>query len=312
MAPPRLLCSSLTSTTCLVVLTVSALCCSARAADTIEVELNSGRRLSGLIGSTSNQSTLNLRIGNSSLWIVQPIPWDRIQSATRNGDSLTMDQLHKEADRLSGLSEGDLLPLPPPPAKEPQLVEPHTPQSVAVAATEFSPPKVFAINVTAVVANWDADVEPDGVIVNIRPLDQQGAIVPTSGSLQLVLAGTRRGRRSFHASELYNSNEVSLIGRWTRRLRMQDIGPNGAFFKLPFGAIDANFDPAVGDMGLIHARLAVAGMGVFQDAHDNILLRTPGFNRDALELSTGQRFLPFEQTGRGTRRAPSTYPSIRP
>jgi len=304
--------ASFASTTGLIVLTVSLLCGAAQAADPIDVELNSGRRLSGQIGSTSDQSNLHLRIGNSSLWIVQPIPWDRIQSAARNGEAVTIEDLRKEATRYQGLSDEELVPLPPLPKKELPPEELSTPQRVNPFANRSGSLKVSAINVSGVIANWDADVEPDGVIVNVRPLDQQGAIIPAAGTLQLVLVGTRRGRRSFHASEMTRADDVSQIGRWTRKLRMQDIGPRGAFIKLPFGATHPDFDPAVGDIGLIHARLAVPGVGVFEDARDNVLIRSPGFTRDAFERGAGQRFLPFEQTGRGVGRGSLTYPSIRP
>ena len=149
---------------------------------------------------------------------------------------------------------------------------------------------VRSLAVDAWVANWDDDVEVDGLVVQVIPQDDYGSMVPVRGVLEVNLLGERRGA-------LKHRQSFVGLGRWTRRVRHDDFGPSGAVYRLPFQAVHPEFDLSKEPYGAVHVRLTVPGHGVFDATADMVRIRPYGTVRDHLQQATGERFFRTERTG---------------
>jgi hypothetical protein len=153
---------------------------------------------------------------------------------------------------------------------------------------------VRSLAVDAYAANWDGDVEVDGLRVQLRPLDATGEVVPVEGTLEVTLIGWRTGRT--------NSRQPPVrLARWTRPVHSAELGPFGIEYRLPFQSVHPEFDLRWAPHGTVHARLSAPGQGVFDVTESTVRIRPYSAMRDHLEYVSGGRFLPVERTGRGPR-----------
>jgi hypothetical protein len=168
----------------------------------------------------------------------------------------------------------------------------------AEAAVEEVPARVAMVNFDPYIANWDADVETDGLIIDIAPLDGDGCLIPSNGTLTVELFGQQR--RTLDLAPQSGGATLELVERWTREISAADFGPNGVRLKLPYGAIHPELRPdwLAWWYGLVHMRLAIPGQGVFEGSRDGVRMLPFSPNRDRLEMKTGERFLPTETLGR--------------
>ena len=142
--------------------------------------------------------------------------------------------------------------------------------------------------------NWDSDVEADGLVVHLRPLDASGDVVPVQGTLEVTLIGWRWGRT-------HSRQAPVRLARWTRSVEPADLGPFGVEHRLPFQAVHPEFDLGWAPQGTVHARLSAPGQGVFDATESTVRIRPYSAIRDHLEYVSGARFFPGERTGRGPR-----------
>jgi hypothetical protein len=160
------------------------------------------------------------------------------------------------------------------------------------------PPVATTMVMYPYIANWDGDVETDGLVVEVAPVDAYGALVAASGTLEVELFAAQR--RVLHHAPLSGGDTLELVERWTRSVNASDYGPRGAIVRLPYGAIHPELRPdwMAGWYGLVHVKLSLPGHGVFEDSRDGVRVRPWAPNRDQLEMNTGRRFLPTERLGR--------------
>jgi len=267
----------------------------------IAVTLKSGRSFAGEIDPTSSGEQLVLKAATGDITVRRPIGWERIVEATVDGkrvDVVTLRQrLGSRGSEVGGReagvgSRGTLL-------RKIELRGDVTAASTQVdAAAQYIPARVTMVNFDPYIANWDADVETDGVIIDIVPLDGDGFLIPSSGTLTVELFGQQR--RTFDLAPQSGGATLELIERWTREISAEDFGPNGVRLKLPFGAIHPELRPdwLAWWYGLVHVRLAIPGQGVFEGSRDGVRMLPFSPNRDRLEMKTGERFLPTETLGR--------------
>ena len=168
-------------------------------------------------------------------------------------------------------------------------LEPEVQRSVSV-------PRVSSITFDARLANWDGDVETDGLLIDVLPLDRDQAAIPVSGTVEIELFAPPR--RLSHDTPHAGEDTVVLVERWTRTIRPADFGASGARLRLPFGAVHPEFDTDLLAYGLVHVRLVAPGHGVFDDSRDAVRIRPWAPNRDQMEMNTGRRFLSTEGVGR--------------
>jgi hypothetical protein len=153
-------------------------------------------------------------------------------------------------------------------------------------------PRVCWLAIEASVANWDANVEADGLVVRVYPRDATGALVPVRGTLEVELIGRWTGVAKL-------PQPFERIGHWAQQVRLEDFGPNGAVYRLRFQGVHPEFDLTVASRGAVHARLSVPGEGTFEATASTVRVRPYSAVRDQLQQINAQRFFPQETTGDG-------------
>ena len=264
-------------------------------AEPLTVRLESGRVFSGEIDSFTSQKSLVLRSGQGGATVRRPIEWARITAAWHQSRSVALAELPQLAEMLKvkdteniAAANGNLL-------------------AAAHAAAAFNGPsdptlqrlpeeRITTISFDAQIANWDGDVETDGLVLLIQPLDGDGRITPAGGTMEIELFAPQR--REFHHAPRSGGDTLERIERWTRAVRIDDFGNSGVRLRLPFGAVHPELDDDWLAYGLVHVRMTAPGHGVFDDSRDGVRIRPWAPLRDQLELNTGRRFLPTEALGR--------------
>ena len=269
------------------------------AAEAVTIELVSGRTFSGQVDPRTTHEQLWLRFTKGRIVIRRPFAWDQVGYAELAGEAISLPDLRT---RLLGEQ---------PAATEPGAgnlgcrfgstdleLRSHRPCRRSYELARPKPPKFFdpvcSINIEAAVANWDADVENDGILVYVRPLDCTGSMVPAAGTLEVELVGEGPGNPSLPET-------FPTLGRWAQMLRADELTPRGYVFRLPFQAIHPEFNLQVGPAGLVHAQLAVPGRGVFEATTNTISVRPINPFRDRLQVQQNSRFLPTERTGQSVQ-----------
>jgi len=270
----------------------------AEAIPSVSITVSSGRVFTGLIDEKTDETKLWLRVETGRSHLLRPIAWGRVTGASVDGGAVTTDELKQRAQTLKTTaptyeynikSPNDRLDTLPPPE---DVVRQRT--------VEAQPPaRVRSLHVEAHVANWDADVEVDGLIVRVYPLDGLGQVTPATGLLSADLTAPRKRPSSMAPTSRGVTRET--IGRWSRRLEADAVGPAGAVYQLEFQALHPDFHTDLASHGILHVRLTVPGSGVFEDTTSDIRIRPFSPIRDESQRTRGRRFFPQELTGYGQR-----------
>ena len=271
----------------------------------VTVGLTSGRSFTANVDRRTDDTRLWLRWTRESARLLRPIAWDCIRWVQVGQETLTGEEFRGRVEA----SRPEVIPRPPEGrpnrivlkgAAYPVGAKPGAPTREAPAAgparRTLEARRVQSLAIDVAVANWDADVEVDGLIVDVRPLDADGQVVPVDGTLEVDLIVQRWG-------VVKRPQPFIQRGRWTERVRAGDSGPAGARYRLPFGAggFHPEFDRETAPYGAVHVQLSVPGQGVFAATESTVRIRPYSAVRDALERATGNRFLPQEKTGDGRR-----------
>lgn len=291
--------------TCLALCAVLSAAASQAGAEPITVSVKSGRRFTAEIDERSNADKLWLRFSKESSSILRPIEWSSITEIQRDGEPLSIEQVRAQAVAANAAS----------PPKPKVVVAPRAVEGAAsrgsfqtwnirpAAAEEPLEPRspVRSIGIDTYLANWDADVEADGLYLSLRALDGFGFSAAVDGTLEVELIGERR-------PPLTRGNAFPVIARWSRQVTAADMAASGGVYRtqLEFQALDPEYNLWVNTYALVHVRFSVPGDGVFETSVDGVRMR--GFTpvRDRAQAAFGTRFLPTEKTGRGHRES-STF-----
>jgi len=268
---------------------------------TLTVQLASGRQFSGTLDSSSTAQQLVLQTSADGLTLRRSIQWERVTSATLDAQSLSLSELKRLAREAREQGTGNRGQ-----GASSRRIEfpPMQTSLIAIAEATALPvaiplPPVATISFDAFIANWDGDVETDGLVVDLLPLDGYGQLIPASGVVEVELFASQR-RIRLNEAPLSGGDTFELLDRWSQAVIPEQIGPNGVRLRLPFGRIhpELNSDWLAYSYGLVHVRFVVPGSGVFDDSRDGVRIRPWAPNRDYLEMNTGRRFLPTENLGR--------------
>ena len=159
---------------------------------------------------------------------------------------------------------------------------------------------MVSLAIDATVGRWDENVDPDGLVVHVYPLDADGAIVPVHGTLNADLKVEQRSIDLLH-------QPFVDAGHWTEAVHAADFGPRGAVYRLRFQHIDPEFEDGVRSPGLVHACLAVPGQGTFEASTYLSSIRPFNPVRNQLQALTrhgyfnGYRYFSNERTDDGRR-----------
>ena len=262
----------------------------------ITVDLTSGARLVGQLDARSDGSRLWLRAEKGSAVLLRPIRWEQIARAHVAGSILTAKQLRQSVEQKRpqspfreepyGLQSRISLRIS---ASDPDPSPMVSQRAADGPSTVARPAKVSSLTVDATVANWDADVEVDGLLVHVYPLDADGRVIAVRGTLQIDLQGQA-------ATTIIRRQSFSRLGHWTRPVRIEDFGSGGAVYRLPFQRVNPEFDANLSAYGAVHVRLSVPGQGTFEATESTLRIRPYSALRDNLQQATGSRFFPHERT----------------
>lgn len=263
----------------------------------ISVAVASGRTFTGQLDARTDAAELWLRSRRGAALLLRPIRWDGVVQVRVADRVLSGEEFRQIVQAVKPEAPA---PKETPAAEEKTAVKGATRSggflSVSGTAPQQPPetPRVRWLAIEAAVANWDGDVEADGLLVHVYPLDDAGGVVPARGTLQFELIGQR--------DDMFGPpRPFSRLGQWSQQMRVEDFGPRGAVYPLPFQGVHPEFDLTVGPRGALHARLSVPGQGNFETTESMLRIRPYSAVRDQLQLSTGDRFFPQERTGDGRR-----------
>jgi hypothetical protein len=279
----------------------------------VSVSLDSGRVFNGLVDQRTTADRFWLKSSQAGAAVLRPIQWNRIVEATVGEHTIGVDEFRSYAlQAAEQLRETQPEQMPfgddrveEVPAPESQVQ--NTPGLAAlVSATERVSPItvpgiVQSLYVDAYVANWDRDVEVDGIVVIVQPLDEFGQIVHVGGTVEVDLIGQRHSRRG------EPSEPFPQIGRWSELARPSSRG-DGIVLKLSYQGVHPEFDREIDPFGVVHVRMTIAGQGVFEASSAMVRLRPYSSPRDNQQQLRGRRFFYQETLGRGPR-AGLTWPS---
>lgn len=255
----------------------------------LTVELASGRKFTGHVDLKTSDQHLVLRFTRGSASLKRPIEWKRIVSAAVDGQPIAADMLRATAEGMKSQE-------PETRSQAPEIREGEARECEAPAEPELPTKTVASVTFDARLANWDGDVETDGLILDILPMSEDGYLHPARGTVEVELFAPQH--RVFHHAPLSGGDTLERVERWTQTIGVEDFTTSGARLKLPFGAVHPEFDWDWTPVGLVHVRLVVPGDGVFEDSLDGLRIRPYAPNRDRYEMNRGRRFVPTERVGR--------------
>jgi hypothetical protein len=250
----------------------------------VVVRLDDGRSVAGEVDARTNEHRLWLRTTAPAIVLRSGFEWERIVSA-RHRDRVLSDQ---DLRQLVPTWKSEL-------SNDSFFTAPDWRKVNDNRRTRGGDRRVRSLHIEGVVANWDDDVEADGLKLFVFPRAADGRVVPVDGVLDVRLfghvVGPAKRRSLFPERQLFPELE-----RWSKRLRASDFGPQGAVYKLPFRRIHPEINLNIGADGLLHARLGVSGQGAFDASSATLRIRPSSRFRDQLQHHTDRRFLPIENS----------------
>ncbi len=284
----------------------------------ISVYLASGRTFTAALDARTDPVQLWLRFEQAGATLLRPIRWDRVIWAEVAGEKLSgrqlrrlIEQLRQEipaqpvlpsartnivmigASEVGHASEKGTVPIC---AKHPPGRSGGHRPKVGRGLSPFPPSadtsRVVSLAIDAGVANWDENVEADGLLVHVYPLGTDGALVPVHGTLEVDLKAEQNGSNRLH-------QPFVDAGHWSQQVRPADFGPMGAVYRLRFQSIHPEFEHWLESRGAVHACLTVPGQGTYEATAAMVRIRPYSTVRNHLQQTTGHRFFPDERTGDG-------------
>jgi hypothetical protein len=291
-----------------VLLVPSLLAGSAGAGALVTVRVTSGRSFTAEVDARSSAERLWLRWSRHSTVVLRPVDYDAIAGVSVGDVRLTADEFRTNIQQYKSQvaasdARRDTDPTRRSAAGNTRTTDGDSPTD-AQRARELlrvadADRRVTTVQVVAHVANWDADVEPDGILLHVYPQTRTGAVVSVDGVVDVSLIAAAGERVATDGRPAATSKlHFPTIGRWTRRIRPGDLRLDGVMFKLPFGAIHPDFRDGLDALGAVHVKLTVPGAGVFETTADAVRLKSVGTLRDTYERQSGTRFFPIERRGR--------------
>ena len=262
-----------------------------------EVRLASGQILTAFVDAQTDESRLWLRFEGRTAALYRPVAWRQVDAIVYDGSSYSVAEFQELVPKVS--SQRSIHPAAPIERGEVEAIsaEQYDGSLSFADVAEIGlaeQPRATSIVVDAFVANWDADVEVDGLVLGVTVMDQFGNAIPVRGALSVELIANRRAHR---LPQLPSRRQVfDRLARWNRPF--QSLGGMQVFFRLPFQAVHPDFDATAPDFSLVHAKLAVPGSGVLEASVADVRVRPYSRIRNQIETGSGSRFIPTEGTGR--------------
>jgi hypothetical protein len=260
---------------------------SANAEPRATVVTQDGQKYTGYIDGRTTSDALCLRFGGGSTIIRRRIAWNEIAATELGGLPMGREQLMNYATRSTSAQRAEL-PLP-----GPAYAPPITADTLPLSPGDC--PRVTHVQFDAGMANWDADVETDGLLLYVRPLSCDEQLIRVSGVVHVEVIAGRHVR--FHDVPYGRGETPRVLAQWVVSLDSAHYFNDGAQLRLPLTDGHPELDPSWSPRGLVHVRLVAPGHGVFEDSMDAIRIRPFAPLRDTLQQNTGRRFFAGEMIG---------------
>ena len=264
------------------------------ASEKVSVRLRNGTTVNAELDARTDEDRLWLRFGGGTTIVLRSIPWSNVASATHRGKRVPVTDLPDLAVSLNDDQHVQSARVRRPPTSADSAFPSGATHADHARRALGMRPMISDVQFDASLANWDRDVEADGLLVRVKATDHRGISTAVAGVLDIELIAMRTV--AFHHAPHSRGQLPRTLARWTKRIAYEDFTSNGATVKLPFQASHPEFDTTWAPHCLAHVRLVVPGQGVFERSLDGVRIRPFAPFRDMLELQRGQRFLPSEET----------------
>ncbi|MBM3999281.1 MAG: hypothetical protein FJ297_07040 [Planctomycetes bacterium] len=234
----------------------------------ITVRLTDGRVFSGRVDGRTGPSALWLRFGGDAITVRRAFDWTEIDDAAVRGERVRAADLRPITEALAARESNARPGTAGTVQIEPESIGPGV---APLGAERRAPARVRGFTADGTLANWDADVEPDGIVVRVIPFGDRGEPVRAEGTLDVRLAAPVRV--AYDAARRARGETMTQIGNWTRRITAREYDADDVEFALGFGARDPNADATIGSHGMLEVRLIVPGHGVFERRVEPLRIR---------------------------------------
>ncbi len=250
--------------------------------DLVRAQTQDGKISTGEVDAETDDNLLWLRLTAPSIVVKHGIRWSVISKISHADRQFSAAEFRPVAEKLKSAVPADIFS----PKATDRVGKPDVESNRGKTVPSR---RVQSIRIETVAANWDADVELDGLELWVIPVTADGGVLPVEGMLSVQLIGQNYARRG---------PAYPTIGRWSRRVRIADYDDfRGALYRLPFQTVNPEFDLDFGWSGIVNCRLSESGHGNFEASRD-VRVRTSSSLRDQLQLRTHRRFFPSERTSR--------------
>ena len=206
------------------------------------VNVASGRQFSGVVDEASDAQQLVLRSNHGSIKLWRPIRWERVVSATADGKPVDVSSLKNLAAAQATREKRQDTGVKPRIQKVEMRGEPPAAsESQAPEAIELTQPRVATVAFDASIANWDADVETDGVLIDVAPVDVNRRVVPVSATVEVELFAPQR--RTLDLAPQSGGDTLELVERSDASDHAGGFGPSGVRLRLPFARSRLSCNP---------------------------------------------------------------------
>ncbi|MDA1233148.1 MAG: hypothetical protein O2856_20480 [Planctomycetota bacterium] len=282
------------------------------ASTVVTLHLANGRKAIGQIDSTTDDTHLVIRESSSSVVVRTRVPWISIGSIDIENQSVTVTELQQRLLQLQSASSAfafspstvvvqrgadpEFVSVSPYRGNV-MIVSSDAPETISPPSfrTPSAQPRVRSLQFFTQPANWDNDTEIDGLLIQIRSVDEVGRLVPVNGTLELKLMGLSQTLGG-QVQQGLSPVEFPVLDTWSQTVRRADFTNEGAVYRLEFRHYRPGRDVSVDPVGLSKARLAVPGVGAFDASEDVTVLRPYSYIRDQHQMFRGTRMLSGENS----------------
>lgn len=166
------------------------------------------------------------------------------------------------------------------PTCAPQAIDPISSWAILPTNNPLSTPRSLNIDTTA--ANWDTDLENDGLLLHVTPLNGWGQVVPVEGVLDVQLLTETKfatGGRTVSRNQHFQVAE-----RWSVPIHAIEINIDGAVYKLPFRRIHPGRDLDITPDAMLVVRLRIPSVGTIDAIDSFVRLRAASRVREDFYL----------------------------
>ena len=211
----------------------------------VTVTFKNGRRAKAYLDPRTDSVHLWLRFGTDRTRLTRLVDWDDVTIVRHDGEVISRDDapLSARTDTKapsSATRPSDL-------KRESFTALSHT------SPAEFKEPRTRSVRFDTTIANWDEDVEVDGLMIQVVPVSASGQPATFRGQMHVELWAMRRVEQD--SSPHSTGRTLEILSRWSVPIHVGREDPQ-PWIKLPFQTRHPEFDANWSSIGLVHVQLS--------------------------------------------------------